>query len=132
MLLVKNQVTKVEDSDRDEGTSFADLRNSIKETSVKQQSKLVVKNEKHAEDIVELPKEEGESFADLRASLTEKVVKEKKNQLKIPINVPVLALPLLTESKNINKDTIRPSHIKSETILYKSSGYLRDLIGEEK
>jgi hypothetical protein len=32
----------------------------------------------------------------------------------------------------INKDTIRPSHIQDESILYKTSGYLKDLIGEGK
>ena len=32
----------------------------------------------------------------------------------------------------INKDTIRPSHIEDKNIIYKSSEYLRDLIGEEK
>lgn len=131
MLLVKNQVTKSEPV-KDEGVSFADVRNSATETSVKQQSKLVVKNEKRVEPIPEIPAEEGMSFADIRASLTEKTVKQKKNELKMPPKVIEKAVPAPTIDKNINKDTIRPSHIKSEHILYKSSGYLKDLIGEEK
>jgi hypothetical protein len=32
----------------------------------------------------------------------------------------------------INKDTIRPSHIEDKNIIYKPSGYLKDLIGEGK
>jgi hypothetical protein len=31
----------------------------------------------------------------------------------------------------INKHTIRPNHIEDTRVLYKSSVYLRDLLGEE-
>jgi hypothetical protein len=161
MLLVKNQVTKTEDSEReegvsfadlrrsvtdtvvkqtsrlvvnkveeqvkDEGVSFADLRNSVHDTEIKQQSRLIVKNE-----VATIEPEEGTSFADIRDSLTEKTIKQKKNELKTLPEVVEKAVPAPTVGKNINKDTIRPSHIKSEHILYKLSGYLKDLIGEEK
>lgn len=35
------------------------------------------------------------------------------------------------EKSLINKDSIRPKHIEDETISYKSSGYVKDLLGEE-
>jgi hypothetical protein len=93
---------------------------------------LFVKNQVQVIKAEEPAKDEGTTFADLRNSLTEKTVKEKKNQFKAPAKVLEQPTPAPTVSENINKDTIRPSHIKSEHILYKSSGYLKDLIGEEK
>jgi len=52
------------------------------------------------------------SFAEVRRLAQEKQ-KEQENQI---INRP---------------DTIRPKHIQSESVLYKASDYLRDLLGEE-
>lgn len=36
------------------------------------------------------------------------------------------------EDSLINKDSIRPKHIEDETISYRSSGYVKDLIEEEE
>lgn len=55
------------------------------------------------------------SFAEVR-KLAQKKQKEKEEQEKQIINRP---------------DTIKPKHIQSESVLYKASDYLRDLLGEE-
>lgn len=38
----------------------------------------------------------------------------------------------LKEIQSINKDMIKPNHIEDKSVAYKSSGYIRDLLGEGK
>jgi len=43
-----------------------------------------------------------------------------------PVDSPV------KENLSINKDMIRPNNIEDKSIAYKSSSYIRDLLGEGK
>lgn len=38
----------------------------------------------------------------------------------------------LKEIQSINKDMIKPNYIEDKSVAYKSSGYVRDLLGEGK
>jgi hypothetical protein len=40
--------------------------------------------------------------------------------------------PKAKEDQSINKDMIKPKNVKDKSIAYKSSNYVRDLLGEGK
>ena len=40
--------------------------------------------------------------------------------------------PKAKEDQSINKDMIKPKYVKDKSLAYKSSNYVRDLLGEGK